>query len=58
MRSAQVGLLLHRALEINAKNVMKIARSAMEEPIIVLHATRSKFYHGLIIHAWILAPKA
>jgi len=58
MRSAQLVLLSHRALEINAKNVMIIARSVMEELIIALHATRSKSYQGLIINVWILAPKA
>lgn len=30
----------------------------MEVLIIALHAPKSKFYHGLIISVWMLAPKA
>jgi hypothetical protein len=37
---------------------MIIARSAMEVLIIALHATRSRFFLGMIIDVWMLAHKA
>lgn len=42
MRGALPATLLHRTLEINAKNVMITAKSVMEAPTIAQHAPRSK----------------
>ena len=57
-RNAHPVTPLHRALQINVKNVMIIARSAMEVLIFALHATRSRLFLGLIIDVWMLVHKA
>jgi hypothetical protein len=57
MRDVHLDILIHRALEINAKNVMIIARSVTVAPTIALLASQNKSFPGLTINVWTLAPK-